>query len=90
MSDETYFTLKGHHQIGVSPIGYRYQGFIIIWYVIIHTSAKWAIKGPQGPDIMIMETLLFKLSALNNQSELEEEEEGEDLSVSDQTRYNVI
>ena len=33
-----------------------------------------------------METLLFKLSVLNNQSELEEEEEDEDLSVSDQTR----
>ena len=70
MSDESYSSPKGHHQVGASPIGYQ-------CLVILHTGVYSAIAGPSAIDL---ETLFFvEMVASNNHSDVEEEDEEEAL-----------
>ena len=73
MSDESYSSPKGHHQVRASRIGYQ-------CLVILHTCVYSAIAGSSAIDL---EMLFFvQMVAWNGHSDVEEEDEEEELSAS--------
>ena len=73
MSDESYSSPKGHHQVGASPIGYQ-------CLVILHACVYSELAGSSAIDLEIL--FFAQMVASNNHSDVEEEDEAEELFAS--------
>ena len=80
-SDESYSSPKGHHQVGESPIGYQ-------CLVILHTCVCPEIAGSAAINLEIL--FFAQMVESNNHSDVEEEDEAEELFASSSWLYVAI